>query len=129
MPSVFNELFASACADAIEPTYGVALRHIPRRDAANVNAAMEADPTRDIVETVGVVDWLDSDPALSNLADSTMNRRAGHAGREHIIDVSAIDIVVRRGDVFEEVETGRRWVVQSADPDDARRYNCRVNAA
>lgn len=129
MPSAFEALFSDACATALEPTFGVAMRHFPRREGANVNAAMETDPTRPARDVTGILDWLDTDPALANLADSTMNRRPGMAAREHILDVSKAGGEVRRGDIFEEIETGRRWVVQSADPDDAGRYNCRVNAA
>jgi len=129
MPSAFRTLLDSAYADAIEPLYGVAFTHMPMRASANVNAPPDPDPSPPSCNVIGILDEIDADGALANIADTTMNRRPGLAARENILDVAMAAGVVRRGDVFVNVETGARYVVQTADYDDSGRYQCRVNAA
>ncbi len=112
-----------------ERVFGQTLELRPRRDAANVNAAPEDDPTRAPAQFVGIVTDAPAESALANLKDATMNRRPGAIGREHTVEIADESIDVRRGDMIVEVDTGKRWLIEAVDKDDMGRRLCRVNAA
>lgn len=112
-----------------ERVFGQTLELLPRREAANVNAAPEGDPERASAQFVGIVTDAPAESALVNLKDATMNRRPGALGREHTIEIADDAIDVRRGDLIAEVDTGKRWLVEAIDKDDMGRRLCRVNAA
>lgn len=118
-----------AAQRAQDRVYGRDFQHLPRVAAANVNAAMQADPARPARVLVGILVDAVAEETLSNIADARMNRRPGVAAREHRIEIADPHADMRRGDLLVEVASGARWLIEAVDRDDMGRRLCRVNAA
>lgn len=119
MASPFNTLVRTLLAPAVNQAFGEAMRLLPRKASSDVNAPAAADPDRAETAFVGV--FLDPPvkPQMSHAYDVRADKRPGvaaNAPRIEIMPSELVGLVVRAGDLVEQVDSGQRWRVSSVVP-------------
>lgn len=131
MGSPFNTLARTLLAPAVNALMGETMRLLPRKAAADVNAAAAPDPDRTETLFTGVFFDPRIKPQMSHAYDVRADKRPGVASTGPYVDVMptelAAGLVVRRGDVVEQVDSGQRWRVMDVIPSKVGRSRLQLN--
>lgn len=131
MASPFNALARTLLAPAVNALMGEAMRLLPRKAAADVNAAAAPDPDRAETPFAGVFFDPRIKPQMSHAYDVRADRRPGVAATSPYVDVMptelAAGLVVRKGDLIEQTDSGQRWRVTDVIPLKTGIARCHVN--